>query len=122
MVRCITCKRHKYVGNVHTCTHCKTKKVYGQLQDMIIEHCSQYESDEKQKASQNEKDEILKSINEDTVRKILVMERIRCFYCKQWVGHCAEYKTNRPKSPSTCPYYIREEVKRRREEYESYGR
>ena len=41
MIKCIICENHQRAGAKHTCSKCKTKIIYGVMQEPFIE-CCQY--------------------------------------------------------------------------------
>lgn len=47
MIKCTTCDNHQHTGIKHTCKKCKTKIVFGELQELLIEHCPYFVKSEK---------------------------------------------------------------------------
>lgn len=41
MIKCTICENHQRAGVKHTCSKCKTKTIYGVMQEPFIE-CCQY--------------------------------------------------------------------------------
>lgn len=42
MNKCIICKNHQRTGAKHTCSKCKTKIIYGVMQEPFIECCEHF--------------------------------------------------------------------------------
>lgn len=39
MIKCTICENHQRTGAKHTCSKCKTKTIYGVMQEPFIECC-----------------------------------------------------------------------------------
>lgn len=53
MIKCTICENHECEGAKHTCRKCKTKIVYGEIQEPFIECCSYYKMTESEKQRQS---------------------------------------------------------------------
>ena len=42
MIKCIICENHQRSGKKHTCSKCKTKIIYGVMQEPFIECCEYF--------------------------------------------------------------------------------
>ena len=42
MNKCIICENHQRTGAKHTCSKCKTKTIYGVMQEPFIECCEYF--------------------------------------------------------------------------------
>lgn len=42
MNKCIICENHQRTGAKHTCSKCKTKTIYGEMQEPFIECCEYF--------------------------------------------------------------------------------
>ena len=42
MIKCTICENHQRAGNKHTCSKCKTKIIYGVMQEQFIECCEYF--------------------------------------------------------------------------------
>lgn len=42
MIKCTICKNHQRDGAKHTCSKCKTKIIYGVMQEPFIECCEYF--------------------------------------------------------------------------------
>jgi hypothetical protein len=51
MIKCTICDNHQHAGIKHTCKKCKTKIVFGEMQELLIEHCPYFVQSEKSKKS-----------------------------------------------------------------------
>lgn len=49
MIKCTICEYHELNGAKHTCTKCKTKIIYGKMQEPFIEFCTDYKMIEAEK-------------------------------------------------------------------------
>lgn len=52
MIKCTICENHERDGAKHTCTKCKTKIIYGEIQEQFIECCSYFKKIEAEKKRQ----------------------------------------------------------------------
>ena len=59
MNKCIICENHQRTGAKHTCSKCKTKTIYGLMQEPFIECCEYFTMIEIEKHRR----EYLKKIN-----------------------------------------------------------
>ena len=41
-VKCYRCKNHTAKAGVHQCVLCKTKTIFGEIQEPLIEHCTHF--------------------------------------------------------------------------------
>ena len=39
MIKCTICENHQRTGAKHTCSKCKTKTIYGVMQEQFIDFC-----------------------------------------------------------------------------------
>lgn len=49
MIKCTICEYHELNGVKHTCRKCKTKIIYGEIQEQFIECCSSFQMIEAEK-------------------------------------------------------------------------
>ena len=42
MIKCTICENHQRTGKKHTCSKCKTKIIYGVIQEPFIECCEYF--------------------------------------------------------------------------------
>ena len=49
MIECKICKNHQRTGAKHTCSKCKTKTIYGEMQEPFIECCQDFTMTETEK-------------------------------------------------------------------------
>ena len=49
MIKCTICENHQRAGKKHTCSKCKTKIIYGVLQEPFIECCEYFAMTESEK-------------------------------------------------------------------------
>jgi uncharacterized protein YcfJ len=49
MIKCTICEYHEQNGVKHTCTKCKTKIIYGEIQEQFIEFCTYYKMTDTEK-------------------------------------------------------------------------
>jgi hypothetical protein len=49
MIKCTICENHERDGAKHTCRKCKTKIIYGEMQEPFIECCSSFKMIEAEK-------------------------------------------------------------------------
>lgn len=49
MIKCKVCVYHQQRGNVHKCSKCDTKTIYGEIQEQFIECCSYFKMIEAEK-------------------------------------------------------------------------
>jgi hypothetical protein len=49
MIKCTICENHECDGAKHTCRKCKTKIIYGEIQEQFIEGCSYFKMNEAEK-------------------------------------------------------------------------
>jgi hypothetical protein len=52
MIKCTICENHEQNGAKHTCRKCKTKIIYGEIQEPFIEFCSYFQMIEAEKQRQ----------------------------------------------------------------------
>jgi hypothetical protein len=52
MIKCTICENHERDGAKHTCRKCKTKIIYGEIQEQFIEGCSYFKMNEAEKKRQ----------------------------------------------------------------------
>jgi hypothetical protein len=52
MIKCTICENHECDGAKHTCRKCKTKIIYGEIQEQFIEGCSYFKMNEAEKKRQ----------------------------------------------------------------------
>ena len=49
MIKCTICENHQRDGAKHTCSKCKTKIIYGVMQEPFIEFCQYFTMTETEK-------------------------------------------------------------------------
>jgi hypothetical protein len=49
MIKCTICENHQHDGAKHTCRKCKTKIIYGEMQEQFIQCCSYFKMIEAEK-------------------------------------------------------------------------
>lgn len=49
MIKCTICENHQRAGKKHTCSKCKTKIIYGVMQEPFIEYCQDFTMTESEK-------------------------------------------------------------------------
>lgn len=52
MIKCKICVNHQQRGNVHNCSKCETKTIYGEMQEQFLEFCSYFTMTEAEKKRQ----------------------------------------------------------------------